>query len=83
MPTYNKYSGRSNPPCGRTGEPLSDSPIVDDGDAIYLEALLETIPPIYLDEIKSELEKCLEHLGFDVDNLVFSLETGVRMEVND
>lgn len=52
-PIYNEYGGRSDPSCGGTGEPL----IVDDGEAIYLEALLEAIPSIYLDEIKFKLEK--------------------------
>ena len=50
---YNEYGKYSDPSCRRTGRP----PILDDDDAVYLKALLKANPSMYLDEIKSKLEK--------------------------
>ena len=50
---YNEYDKYSDPSCRRTGRP----PILDDDDAVYLKAFLEANPSMYLDEIKSKLEK--------------------------
>ena len=50
---YNKYGEYSDPSCRRTGRP----PILNDDNAVYLKALLEANPSMYLDEIKSKLEK--------------------------
>ena len=50
---FNEYGEYSNPSHRRTGRPLG----LDDDDAIYLKALLEANPSMYLDEIQCKLEK--------------------------